>query len=70
MTIDLDMISAKHQGFCAYDAETFPGLVYKLREPKVALLIFVSGKIVLTGAKKRKDIEEAFGKIMYVLKDA
>jgi len=29
----------------------FPGLIYRMIKPKVVLLIFVSGKIVLTGAK-------------------
>ena len=34
-----------------YEPELFAGLVYKMAKPKVCLLIFVSGKIVLTGAK-------------------
>jgi TATA-box binding protein (TBP) (component of TFIID and TFIIIB) len=29
-------------------------------DPKIVLLIFVSGKLVLTGAKKKEDIELAF----------
>ena len=32
-------------------AKLFPGLIYRMIKPKVVLLIFVSGKIVLTGAK-------------------
>jgi transcription initiation factor TFIID TATA-box-binding protein len=31
----------------------FPGLIFKMQEPKIVLLIFVSGKLVLTGAKVR-----------------
>lgn len=27
-------------------------------QPKVVLLIFVSGRVVLTGAKSRKDIDD------------
>jgi TATA-box binding protein (TBP) (component of TFIID and TFIIIB) len=34
------------------------------------MLIFVSGKIVITGAKKRVEIEDAFQKVIYVLMDA
>jgi hypothetical protein len=34
-----------------YEPEIFPGLIYRMRQPKIVLLIFVSGKIVLTGAK-------------------
>lgn len=39
-----------------------------MRDPKIVLLIFASGKIVLTGAKNKKDIYEAFEKIYPVLK--
>jgi len=34
-----------------YEPELFPGLIYRMVDPKVVLLIFVSGKVVLTGAK-------------------
>jgi transcription initiation factor TFIID TATA-box-binding protein len=36
-------------------------------QPKVVLLIFVSGKVVLTGAKTRKDIYDAFQAMYHVL---
>ena len=32
-----------------YEPEIFPGLIYRMKQPKVVLLIFVSGKVVLTG---------------------
>jgi hypothetical protein len=32
-----------------YEPELFPGLIYRMQLPKVVLLIFVSGKVVLTG---------------------
>ena len=34
-----------------YEPELFPGLIYRMRSPKIVLLIFVSGKVVLTGGK-------------------
>lgn len=34
-----------------YEPELFPGLIYRMKQPKIVLLIFVSGKIVITGAK-------------------
>ena len=35
---------------CAqYEPELFPGLIYRMKVPKVVMLIFVSGKVVLTG---------------------
>ncbi|KAJ7788563.1 transcription factor TFIID-domain-containing protein [Mycena olivaceomarginata] len=39
------------EGFASYEPELFPGPIYRMISPKVVLLIFVSGKIVLTGAK-------------------
>ena len=33
-----------------YEPEIFPGLIYRMKQPKVVLLIFVSGKVVLTGS--------------------
>ncbi|RWW64481.1 hypothetical protein BHE74_00028288 [Ensete ventricosum] len=37
--------------FSQYEPELFPGLIYRMKQPKIVLLIFVSGKIVITGAK-------------------
>lgn len=68
--IDLDKVFEKHKDFCSYEAEVFPGLVYRMIEPKIVLLIFVSGKLVLTGAKKKSDIDQAFQNIFPILVDA
>ena len=40
-----------HSANATYEPELFPGLVYRMADPKVVLLIFVSGKVVVTGAK-------------------
>lgn len=48
-----------HANNATYEPELFPGLVYRLADPKVVLLIFVSGKIVLTGAKNADSLTEA-----------
>jgi transcription initiation factor TFIID TATA-box-binding protein len=37
-------------------------------KPRIVLLIFVSGKVVLTGAKVRKEIYDAFDNIFPILK--
>jgi len=36
-------------------------------QPKIVLLIFVSGKVVLTGAKVQEEIDEAWENIYPVL---
>jgi transcription initiation factor TFIID TATA-box-binding protein len=53
-----------------YEPEQFPGLVYRLDEPKVVVLLFSSGKLVCTGAKKPSDVEQAVEKITQELKAA
>ena len=50
-----------------YEPELFPGLIYRMVTPKIVLLIFVSGKVVLTGGKLREEIYEAFERIYPVL---
>ncbi len=34
-----------------YEPEVFPGLVYRIEDPKSAILIFSSGRLVITGGK-------------------
>ena len=46
-----------------YEPEQFPGLVYRIKEPKVALLLFGSGKIVCAGARTVDDVSLAVEKV-------
>ena len=46
-----------------YEPEQFPGLVYRIKEPKVAMLLFGSGKIVCAGARKIEDVSLAVEKL-------
>jgi transcription initiation factor TFIID TATA-box-binding protein len=41
-----------------YEPEQFPGLVYRIKVPKVVVLIFSSGKLVVTGGKSPEECEE------------
>jgi len=50
-----------------YEPEQFPGAIYRMKEPKVVILIFSSGKLVITGAKMEKQVHEAFEKIKSIL---
>ncbi|GAH51645.1 unnamed protein product [marine sediment metagenome] len=50
-----------------YEPEQFPGLIYKMYDPKVVILVFRSGKFVLTGATSEKHVHEAVEKIRSVL---
>ena len=42
-----------------YDPDNFPGLVYRIQDPKAATLIFRSGKVVCTGATSIDDVHTA-----------
>jgi transcription initiation factor TFIID TATA-box-binding protein len=65
--ISLEGLASSHHTFSSYEPELFPGLIYRMMKPKIVLLIFVSGKIVLTGAKVREEIYQAFELIYPVL---
>jgi len=53
-----------------YEPEQFPGLVYRIDVPKVVVLLFGSGKLVCTGARKPSDVEQAVERITAELKAA
>lgn len=67
--IRLEGLAYSHGNFSSYEPELFPGLIYRMVKPKIVLLIFVSGKIVLTGAKVREEIYQAFSSIYPVLSE-
>jgi len=46
-----------------YEPEQFPGLVYRLDNPRVVVLIFGSGKMVVTGGKSPEDARKAVERI-------
>jgi transcription initiation factor TFIID TATA-box-binding protein len=50
-------------GKAIYEPEQFPGLIYRMDEPKVVILIFATGNLVVTGAKKEEDVHEAVHKL-------
>lgn len=65
--IRLEGLVYAHSAFASYEPELFPGLIYRLVNPRVVFLIFVSGKVVITGAKKETDLSSAFSKLYPVL---
>jgi transcription initiation factor TFIID TATA-box-binding protein len=53
-----------------YEPEQFPGLVYRIAEPKVVMLLFGSGSVVCTGARDVKEIEIGVKKLTSELKNS
>jgi len=56
-------------GKTMYEPEQFPGLIYRMDEPKVVMLIFASGNLVCTGAKKEQDVYDAVHKLHGILEE-
>jgi transcription initiation factor TFIID TATA-box-binding protein len=52
-----------------YEPEQFPGLIYRMVDPKVVILIFASGKLVCTGGKSAEMVDVAVVKLHGVLED-
>ncbi|MGA8377591.1 MAG: TATA-box-binding protein [Methanoregula sp.] len=50
VTLDLENIE--------YEPEQFPGLVYRIKDPKIVVLIFSSGKLILTGGKNLEAVKK------------
>jgi transcription initiation factor TFIID TATA-box-binding protein len=67
--IDLDKVAATLAN-AEYEPEQFPGLVLRLTEPKAAILVFSSGKMVCTGAKNTETITVAINKTMEQIRSA
>jgi transcription initiation factor TFIID TATA-box-binding protein len=66
--IDLEKAtySLKHT---MYEPEQFPGLIYRMDDPKVVILIFTSGKLVCTGSKKETEVHRAIAKLQETLEE-
>lgn len=50
-----------------YEPEQFPGLIHRMTEPKTVILLFASGKLVCTGAKKEPQVYQAVDNLHEVL---
>ena len=65
-TLNLEAVALELED-TEYEPEQFPGLVYRLSDPKVVLVLFGSGKVVCTGAKTRSDaklgVERAYDRL-------
>ncbi len=52
-----------------YEPEQFPGLIFRMGDPKVVILIFTSGKLVCTGGKSAEMVDVAVAKLYGILED-
>lgn len=67
--IDLALVSEKIE-HCELNKKRFPGAVFRIEKPKIASLIFSSGKIVLTGIRDQDTLEKGLSVIIESMKKA
>jgi transcription initiation factor TFIID TATA-box-binding protein len=67
--LDLPAIAISLEG-ADYNPEQFPGLIYRMKDPKAATLLFSSGKVVCTGAKSREQVKAAISKVIKQIEKA
>jgi transcription initiation factor TFIID TATA-box-binding protein len=65
-TVDLE-IMAECLPKTMYEPEQFPGLIYRMDEPKAVILIFSSGKLVCTGIRKEREVRTVVEKLYEIL---
>ena len=68
MSIDLNEASILMENVM-YEPEVFPGLIYRMQEPKTVFLIFSTGRIVCTGAKTKEIVGQAVEKLVDAVKE-
>jgi len=61
-SIDLNLAAVVME-FAMYEPEVFPGLIYRMQDPKTVFLIFSTGRIVCTGGKTKEIVAEAVQKL-------
>lgn len=63
--VELDLYAiAKASPDVDYEPEQFPGAIYKIHDPKTALLLFKNGKVICTGSKTEADIHRAIEQVV------
>ena len=65
--IDLDLIQNTFSGV-EYNPDQFPGLIFRIKSPRTATLIFTTGKMVCTGAKSEEESIRAIKKVAQKLR--
>ncbi len=63
MNLNLNMLSLALEN-TEYEPEQFPGLVYKMLKPNATFLLFSNGKLVCTGTKNRKQLDESMKQLL------
>ena len=66
--LDLQKFYNDHNIFCTYQPNMFPWLIYRPSNMPIVLLVFYSGKVVITGAKSMQDVYSGWAAMSEFLK--
>ncbi len=69
LTLNLNLLALELEN-TEYEPEQFPGLVYKLEEPTATFLLFSNGKLVCTGTKNKRQLEDSMKQLIKNVKEA
>ena len=64
--LDIEALYERYHIYSTYQSHIFPGLIFRYPNLRVVALMFFSGKVVLTGARSLRDIEEGWD-VIYAL---
>ncbi len=64
----LENFASDHTDHANYEPELFPAVIFHMMEPKCCCLVFVTGKMVITGAKSREHVFDACEKLYPLVK--
>jgi transcription initiation factor TFIID TATA-box-binding protein len=67
-SIDLNMAAVTME-YSMYEPEVFPGLIYRMQDPKIVFLIFSTGRIVITGGKTKEIVAQAVEKLYHTVRE-
>ena len=68
VNLDLERLAGSLPGV-DYNANRFPGLVLRLRNPRVAFLLFKNGKVVYTGSKSMRQVATGVEALVSMLRN-
>ncbi len=69
LEVELDLFNiAMEIANVEYEPEQFPGAIMRLKEIGTTLLLFKNGKVICSGAKSEKQIEQSIKRAVELLK--
>ena len=65
--IDFNKMASKYSEIL-YNPENFPGLIMRIERPQATVVIFSTGKMVITGLQQTSEVEEVMEKVINIFR--